>query len=123
MNRNLFLLWKARDSFYKQASKLFFEKYSRKDGQFYYTEGKNISILFILIGFDWIELDHRKCDLSQLQVLLTILLDNPPTTFIDLCKTQEYLVINNTLWSKQISSFLTDTIYPPIQHSAFVLIF
>lgn len=60
--------------------------------------------------------------MAQLQVLLTILLDNPPTNFTDLCKTQEYLVINNTLWSKQISSFLTEIIYPPIQHSAFVLI-
>lgn len=45
--RNLYLLWRSRDYFYKNVSKLILNKYSRKNGQFFYTEGKTISIMLI----------------------------------------------------------------------------
>ena len=40
--RSLYLLWKARSYFYDGAVQLILERYFRKDGQFFYMEGKTI---------------------------------------------------------------------------------
>ena len=67
-----------------------------------------------------IELDNRKGDVSQVQAMLYQLLDHPPESFLEMTKTQEYLVVQNTAFSKQISDFLSNIVYPPVEHSAFV---
>lgn len=47
MFRNLYLLWRSRDYLYRNVSKLILNKYSRKNGQFFYTEGKTVSKMLV----------------------------------------------------------------------------
>lgn len=43
--RNLFLLWKARTCLLDRAMQFILERYFRKDGLFFYAEGKTISLI------------------------------------------------------------------------------
>ena len=87
---------------------------------FFLFRGKNYQYTSIVASCWWLELDHRKCDCPQIEVMLYSLLDNLPDDFKQMTESHDYLVINNTVYSQQISSFLTNVLFPPIEHSAFV---
>ena len=98
-----YLQWYARSYFFEKSIDYYYEKMRRLHSRFFFFDNQVIRmslIMKLLVG-----LEQRKTNLTQMELMLYILLENSPSRFL----------VNKHKDLKEISSFLQNTMYPPLE--------
>ena len=108
-----YLQWYARSYFFEKSIDYYYEKIRRLHSRFFFFDNQVIRmslIMKLLVG-----LEQRKTNLTQMELMLYILLENSPSRFLSEAKPEFYLLVNKHKDLKEISSFLQNTMYPPLE--------
>lgn len=95
----------------------------RRIGRYMLVSSSLMTHLFVRNGLEYnvIGLEQRKTNLIQMQLMLYVLLDSPPSYFIAEVKPEQILLINKHRDMETITDFLQNIIYPPLDIMVIVL--